>query len=156
MRFRGEGPPRDGEARYRDPGAWTDAGGFSVGVRPPIGRFENLREDTVFALARYTLLAYGVLLILGGVMGYAKGRSQASLLSGGVSGVVILGVFAWSLTAATAAMWLGAGVAALLTVVMGVRFMRSRKFMPAGVVVVASLLTLAVTLAAALGSGAGP
>lgn len=110
----------------------------------------------MITLARYTLLGYGVILILGGIMGYTKGKSRVSLLAGSISGIVILGIFAWSLQSPTAALLLGAAMAALLTIGMGIRFIRSGKFMPAGVIALLSLVALCVTLGGVLQSQRGP
>jgi uncharacterized membrane protein (UPF0136 family) len=106
-------------------------------------------------IARYTLLGYGVVLILGGIMGYAKGRSRVSLLTGSISGVVILGAFAWSLQSPTPALWLGAAMAAILAIGMGARFRKSGKFMPAGMIALLSLVALAVMLAGVFAVGTG-
>lgn len=39
---------------------------------------------------QYYLLAFGLITVLGGVMGYVKARSRASLIAGGVSGALLL------------------------------------------------------------------
>ncbi len=46
--------------------------------------------------AQIYLLAFGLVTILGGVMGYVKAKSTASLIAGGVSGVLLL-VAGWLL-----------------------------------------------------------
>ncbi|MCW5936093.1 MAG: TMEM14 family protein [Fimbriimonadaceae bacterium] len=43
-------------------------------------------------LYRAVILIYGVILIAGGVMGYAMAGSMASLLTGGISGLLMLGL----------------------------------------------------------------
>lgn len=47
--------------------------------------------------AQYYLLAFGLVSLLGGVMGYVKARSLASLIAGGVSGGLLL-VAGWLLS----------------------------------------------------------
>ena len=42
------------------------------------------------------LVAFGLITVLGGVMGYVKAKSTASLIAGGVSGVLLLAA-AWLL-----------------------------------------------------------
>ncbi len=103
--------------------------------------------------ARYTLLGYGVVLILGGVMGYVKGRSRVSLLAGIISGIGILGALVWSLQTPAPAFLLGAAMAAILSIGMGARFRKSGKFMPAGMIALLSLIALAVTLAGVFAVG---
>ena len=37
------------------------------------------------------VVAYGALALVGGVMGYVKAKSRASLIAGGISGVLLIG-----------------------------------------------------------------
>lgn len=107
-------------------------------------------------VAKYTLLIYALLLIIGGILGYTSAKSLISLLAGAVSGIVLLGVFAWSLKAPSPALWTGVGISAALLVLMGLRFAVSGKFMPAGIVTLISLVALVVTLVGALQSKTAP
>lgn len=86
-------------------------------------------------------IAYGILAIVGGIMGYIQAQSKVSLISGSISGLLLIfsGVIqlqgqAWGLTLATV-------VTTLLVIVFAVRLAKTRKFMPAGLM---SLLGLAV------------
>jgi len=99
--------------------------------------------------AAIATIVYGALLELGGVMGYRKARSRPSLIMGTAFGtaVVILGV-AGLLGARFAPA--AAALAAFLLVFFSIRWLRGRKFMPAGLIAVLSLLALGVDLAAAL------
>ena len=88
--------------------------------------------------------AYGVLMAVGGVIGYLKVRSKASLISGVGFGLLLLasGYGVWqgsreSLVAATV-------IAALLVAIFAVRLAKTRRFMPAGVLAVLSLAALIV------------
>ncbi|BGP14603.1 hypothetical protein JCM10213_001950 [Rhodosporidiobolus nylandii] len=85
--------------------------------------------DTIFGFTSAGLIA------VGGLMGFLKRGSVASLVAGGGSGAVL----AYGVKTGDAR--LVVGVAAVLLVVMGMRFARGRKFMPAGLV---SLLSLAL------------
>jgi uncharacterized membrane protein (UPF0136 family) len=88
------------------------------------------------------LYLYGILLILGGVMGYVKAKSVPSLVAGVVCGVIalLLGYYYTWHFAPHAAFFLSI----LLIVIMGRRYLRSRKPMPA-VPVVALSLIVAIT-----------
>lgn len=73
---------------------------------------------------------YGLLSIAGGAMGYIKSQSKISLISGGISGLLllVLAIFinageAWAVSAA-------AIIITLLTVVFIVRWFKTKKFMP--------------------------
>jgi uncharacterized membrane protein (UPF0136 family) len=84
------------------------------------------------------LYVYGVLLIVGGLMGYIKAKSQASLIAGVVCGVIalLLGYYyAWHFRPEAALV-----LALLLIFIMGRRYLNSRKVMPALLVVVLSII----------------
>ncbi|MEW4569565.1 TMEM14 family protein [Tautonia sp. JC769] len=92
------------------------------------------------------LLIYGVLLILGGVMGASAG-SKVSLIAGGAFGV--LAVVAAAITAygaSRAGLILGGIVALLVMGSMAQRFMETKKFMPAGMTAVLSLIVLVLVV----------
>lgn len=91
-------------------------------------------------------IAYGVLAIVGGIMGYVKAQSNISLISGSISGLLLIfgGVMqlqgqAWGLILVTI-------VTAILVITFGVRLAKTRKFMPAGLMSVLGLATLVVML----------
>ncbi|WP_088891878.1 TMEM14 family protein [Leptolyngbya ohadii] len=85
---------------------------------------------------------YGVLALVGGVLGYTKAGSTTSLISGVISSILLIvsGVaqqqgLNWGLPLATI-------VAIALVIVFAVRLSKTRKFMPAGLMVLAGVLTL--------------
>ncbi len=90
------------------------------------------------------LYIYGVLLILGGLMGYLKAKSVPSLVAGGVCGVIalLLGYYYTWHFAPHAALLL----ALLLVFMMGRRYLNSRKVMPALLIVVLSIIVAIVQI----------
>lgn len=83
----------------------------------------------------FILWIYLVVLVAGGVYGYVKAKSVVSLVTSLVSGALL---------AAAALGWLGwahAGdlILAILVVVFAIRYQKTRKFMPAGIL---TLLTI--------------
>lgn len=88
---------------------------------------------------------YAVLLIIGGVMGFVKARSRASLIAGVVSGLITIGAIVISRTSNEDG---GFGIALVLAILMFLFFapraMTARKFMPAGLMTLASLVVIAV------------
>ena len=82
---------------------------------------------------------YGVLLILGGVMGMVKAGSRVSLFAGGACGLASLVALWVSLDDPALGLLIGGVLALLLTGVFIGRFVRTRKLMPAGVVLLLSL-----------------
>lgn len=97
-------------------------------------------------LSMIAAIAYGILVIVGGIMGYAQARSKASLISGIISGILLIfgGILqlqgqAWGLTLAII-------VSAILVVVFTIRFVKTRKFMPAGLMTILGIIALAVMI----------
>jgi len=102
---------------------------------------EKLIKGKIMILwAQGALVVYGVLMIVGGVMGKVKGNSSASLVAGGLTGLVSLVGFWKSLHDPMLGFMIGAMVGLLLTGIFISRFARSRKFMPAGLILVLSLI----------------
>ena len=86
------------------------------------------------------LWVYIALLIVGGVMGFVKAKSQVSLISSLVFAVA-LGLFAAGVVSWRA----GADVLlALLLVVFVIRYAKTKKFMPAGLMILLTVATLAL------------
>ncbi|XP_058072524.1 protein FATTY ACID EXPORT 5-like [Magnolia sinica] len=85
-------------------------------------------------------IPYGLLVLVGGIMGYVKKGSTASLGGGAGSGLVLLIAGFLSLKAygkrrnSHVALILQTVVAFVLTWVMGQRYIQTSKIMPAGVV----------------------
>lgn len=94
-------------------------------------------------IAAITTLIYGLLSIFGGAMGYKQAGSQVSLVSGFISGLLLLvGAYLLFGGVATGPM-LAAIVTLLLVVVFTVRLFKTRKFMPAGAMVIFGVINLA-------------
>lgn len=90
---------------------------------------------------------YAVLLAVGGVVGYAKAKSQASLIAGLVSAVMALACVGLILLGQSAGWYLGILLAGLLLGFFGTRFARTRKVMPGGMMTAVSFLVLAILVA---------
>ena len=89
---------------------------------------------------------YGALVLAGGAMGWAKAKSKPSLISGIVFGVA-LGFFGYGIYQGhTSDIRVAAAIAGLLGVIMGIRFAKSKKFMPAGLVAILSVVVVALLL----------
>jgi len=90
---------------------------------------------------------YAVLLAVGGVIGYTKAGSRPSLIAGLGSALAAILALLLSFKDATWGMGLGALIAILLAVFFGYRCaVKTRKFMPAGLLAVVSLIVLAMTI----------
>jgi uncharacterized membrane protein (UPF0136 family) len=91
-------------------------------------------------IAQAALAIYGVLLIVGGVIGKVKANSSPSLFAGVVSGAIALTGFWQSLSDPAVGFLTGGLVGLLLTGIFMSRFVRTRIFMPAGLILLLSLV----------------
>ncbi|AWP03728.1 putative transmembrane protein 14C-like [Scophthalmus maximus] len=87
-------------------------------------------------------LSYSVLVTAGGIVGYVKAGSAASLAAGLLFGL-LAAVGAYLASQDPKNVWLSLGTSGCLAVVMGLRFLSSWKFMPAGLMTLASGLMMA-------------
>ncbi|CAL5062490.1 unnamed protein product [Urochloa decumbens] len=99
----------------------------------------------------YVTIPYGLLVLGGGVAGYLKRGSAASLAAGaGFGGALLLAgaLSAWAFArggggaGAVFATVLQIVCAVVLTVVMGVRYVKTKKIMPAGIIAAISAIVL--------------
>jgi len=99
-------------------------------------------------LTKLYLFIFGVLTIAGGIMGYVKARSVVSIVAGGISGVLL----------ALAGHFVGTGkvqLGLILGLVVSLalagqfvsKFLKTHKFMPAGMMSVLSVIGLVLTAA---------
>ncbi|XAR69618.1 hypothetical protein NMG60_11001277 [Bertholletia excelsa] len=110
----------------------NDAGGGS-------GESDS-KEKTAMSMSQKLTLGYALLVGVGGVMGYLKSGSQKSLMSGGLSALLLYYVYTQLPARPAFASSIGFGISAALLAVMGSRFKKSGKIFPAGVVSVVSLV----------------
>ncbi|XP_044075946.1 transmembrane protein 14C-like isoform X2 [Siniperca chuatsi] len=85
--------------------------------------------------------SYAVLVSAGGITGYVKAGSVTSLAAGLLFGL-LAAVGAYLASQNPTNVWLSLGTSGALAVVMGLRFLNSWKFMPAGLMTLASGLML--------------
>lgn len=88
--------------------------------------------------------AYGILAIVGGIIGYIQARSRVSLLSGSISGFLLILAAYFQLQGQTWGAILAVLVTAILVVFFAFRLAKTRKFMPAGLMTILGMLALAV------------
>lgn len=99
------------------------------------------------------LYVYGILLIVGGLMGYVKAKSVPSAVAGVVCGLIALFLgyrYAWHFAPEAAFV-----LAVVLIVIMGRRYLRTKKPMPALPIVVLSLIVAVAQIVVLLVVGAG-
>ena len=87
-------------------------------------------------------LSYGIIVLVGGLGGYIKAKSKASLISGLIFGLLLLMCaylqsleFSWAL-------WLAVAITIALIIVFSLRLQKSGKFMPAGIMIILGVIAL--------------
>jgi len=91
-------------------------------------------------------IAYGILSIGGGIMGYVKTQSKVSIISGSISGSLLIASGVAQLSGQAWGQFLGISIASALILVFLVRLVKTRKFMPAGLMIIAGLASLGAML----------
>jgi uncharacterized membrane protein (UPF0136 family) len=91
-------------------------------------------------------IAYGILAIGGGIMGYVQARSKASLISGAISGLLLILGGVMQLQGQTWGLILATVVTLVLIIVFAMRLSKTRKFMPAGLMTGLGVAVLVVML----------
>jgi uncharacterized membrane protein (UPF0136 family) len=102
---------------------------------------------------RLLLYLYGIILLLGGLMGYLKARSLPSLWAGVICGLIAIFLgydYVWHFAPYCAFL-----LALVLIILMGRRYLRTRKPMPALLIVVLSAIVAIVQVYILLTLGAG-
>lgn len=91
-------------------------------------------------------IAYGILAAVGGVIGYRQAKSKPSLISGLISGLLLIVGGAIAQQGNIWGYWLALLITSLLVVVFAIRLIKTQKFMPAGVMLSTGILTLVLLL----------
>lgn len=85
---------------------------------------------------------YAALSIVGGILGYQKAGSKPSLISGVITGILLLIAGVGLVQAQLWGLWLAIAVTLLLVIVFIYRLLKTRRFMPAGLMVAVGIGTL--------------
>jgi uncharacterized membrane protein (UPF0136 family) len=96
-------------------------------------------------VGQVTLGIYAVLLAVGGLIGYLKGGSRPSLIAGMTSAVAVLAALVLSMRNHRMGVPLGMILSIAMFLLFAYRYaVKTRKFMPSGLLAVVSLVVLAV------------
>lgn len=98
-------------------------------------------------LVRIYLFVFGAITIAGGVIGFVKAKSRASIIAGGISGAALLaaGALAGGPNT-TVALALGFAVSLALTGRFGNAYRQTKKLMPAGLIAALGIGGIVLTL----------
>jgi uncharacterized membrane protein (UPF0136 family) len=98
--------------------------------------------------AKIYFIVFGLLTILGGVIGYVKAGSMASIIAGSITGILLL-IAAYLLSGQ---LELGLGLAAVVSIALAgqfiPKFIKTGHLMPAGLMSVLSVIGLIVAIVA--------
>ena len=105
-------------------------------------------QHLMIGLAKIYFIIFGVLTIIGGVIGYVKAGSTASIIAGSVAGILLL-VAAFILPGNAMA---GLALAGIVSILLAGRFVpaffKTHQMMPAGLMSVLSVIGIVVTIVA--------
>ena len=104
----------------------------------------SLKKSMNLAIAISFL--YGLLLLIGGIYGYIKARSKPSLISGVISGLLLIFAGIIQLQNLSWGLMLAQVITIVLVIVFAIRLIKTRKFMPAGLLLVLSVASLVIML----------
>jgi len=104
----------------------------------------------MFQAAALVTLVYGVLVLLGGLVGYLKAKSKPSLIMGGIFGIALAAAGVAGLKGWTYTPLVGAVLSLFLLAFFGVRYFKKKKFMPGGMLTALSFISVGVNLGAIL------
>jgi uncharacterized membrane protein (UPF0136 family) len=98
-------------------------------------------------MTSWVVLIYAILVAVGGIMGYVKANSTASLIAGVGAGLALAGSAIAMMKGAYQGGW---WIALIITILLLLRFGRAAlqefKMMPGGMVIILSLIVLVVLL----------
>lgn len=98
-------------------------------------------------MTAWIVLIYGLLVAIGGIMGYVKAQSTPSLVAGVGAGLILAGAaVAMMRDAYQAGWWIALVVAILLLARFGNAAMKEFKMMPGGMVIILSVVVLITLL----------
>jgi len=105
-------------------------------------------------IATISLLIVGLLVFAGGLMGFIKGKSKASLIAGSISGALLVGCYFFASANPTNGFIAAFVILCALDFVFLKRFKKTKKFMPSGMMLIIAVVEQLVLVGAFLTKGA--
>jgi uncharacterized membrane protein (UPF0136 family) len=103
------------------------------------------RTRAMFEFVRFYLFGFGALTVAGGVLGFVKAKSRASLIAGSIAGGLLMVAGYFASDRSTHGLRLGLALSLALTIRFLLAYRRNKKIMPAGIIVVLGIIGAALT-----------
>ncbi|CAN5282583.1 hypothetical protein BH11CYA1_BH11CYA1_28170 [soil metagenome] len=100
------------------------------------------------AVAHYAILILSTFVLVGGIIGFKKAGSKASLIAGGISALLLDICFGLGFANLQAGFIAALIVTSLLDGFFAKRFMKNKKFMPSGMILLLCAITQVLIVAA--------
>jgi uncharacterized membrane protein (UPF0136 family) len=91
-------------------------------------------------------LLYGIIAIVGGIIGYVSAKSTVSLIMGIVSGLIILTAAYMLFQNNFTGVYIALVISLILSIVFAIRFTKSFSFMPSGLMLLLSVISLGFSI----------
>ena len=89
-------------------------------------------------------IAYGVLALVGGIIGYVKAKSKISLFAGVSCGILLIVAGILTMMGMNWGLILATVIATVLVISFIARLIKTRKFMPAGLMMLAGIVSVGI------------
>ncbi len=87
-----------------------------------------------------SILVFAIFMLVGGIIGYKKAKSKASIISGTISAISLIYCYLQSLSNPLYAFKLAFCVIGALDGIFFVRLLKTKKFMPSGILLILSII----------------
>ncbi len=94
------------------------------------------------SLKIFATIVYGILVFVGGIIGYSRAGSKKSLIAGSIAGLLLVFAAIAQIFNLGFGLVLAKIVTLILLVVFTIRLIKTRKFMPAGLALVTGTIAL--------------
>jgi uncharacterized membrane protein (UPF0136 family) len=110
-----------------------------------------VRKDVYVQITAWITIVYGVLIALGGLMGYVKAKSVPSLIAGGLCGLILIACGFLMQSGQSSALPVALAVTVVLILNFGMKFMSSKGGMPGGIAVLSIVALVGMLLTSRAG-----
>lgn len=92
-------------------------------------------------ISKVALIVLAALSFIGGIIGFVKSKSKASIVAGTISAILLGISYYISLGDPFTGLLIGTNITLMLSIMFVVRYFKTRKFMPSGLMIVFSAIT---------------